>query len=236
MERNYYSSSTPWAPTTWREDKQNGEDRESSLVHQWRNLSNDGKCEPNNRLTERKNKNMVSEFKERRQREPPPHLFPEDAGQTKGPTTVATQNKQANEHDQKQDQVGNYRRDKTKYAGLSADRVTGMLCRGPNSAKLRMRWAKWVRVIKRSHLPRQHLFTAWTKFRVFYKRRGLLLMWNPEPIIHMVIDIIIPALFLFQIAMLRYQWAPEFWLLLRGIVIKTYMRRTTNSEAAAADM
>jgi hypothetical protein len=68
-----------------------------------------------------------------------PHLFPEDARQTKRATIVVTQNEQANEHDQKQDQVGNYRRDKTKYAGLGVDRVTGVLCRVQNKAKLRMR-------------------------------------------------------------------------------------------------
>jgi hypothetical protein len=34
------------------------------------------------------------------------------------------QNDQANEHDQKQDQVGNYRGDKTKYAVLGVDKVT----------------------------------------------------------------------------------------------------------------
>ena len=36
-----------------REDKQNGEDRESSRADQWRNLSNDGKREPNHRLTKK---------------------------------------------------------------------------------------------------------------------------------------------------------------------------------------
>ena len=69
------------------------------------------------------------------------------------------QNEQASEHDQKQDQVGNYCRDKTEYAGLGLDRVTGILCRDPNSMKLRMRWAKWVQIIKISHLPGRHLYT-----------------------------------------------------------------------------
>ena len=32
-----------------------------------------------------------------------PHLFPEDMGQTRCATTMTTQNKQTNEHDQKQD-------------------------------------------------------------------------------------------------------------------------------------
>lgn len=73
-----------------------------------------------------------------------PHLFVKDAGQTKRDTIVVTQNEQANEHDQKQNHIGNYRRDKTKYAGFGVDRVTGVLYRVRNKAKLRMRWAKWV--------------------------------------------------------------------------------------------
>ena len=67
------------------------------------------------------------------------HLFPEDVGQTRCATTVATQNKQTNEHDRKQDQVGNYHRDIANHAGLGVDKFTYVLCRGPYSAKLRMR-------------------------------------------------------------------------------------------------
>ena len=75
----------------------------------------------------------------------PQHLFVKDAGQTKCDTIAVTQNKQANEHDQKQNQVGNHRRNKTKYAGFGVDRVTSVLLyRVRNEAKLRMRWAKWV--------------------------------------------------------------------------------------------
>ena len=75
------------------------------------------------------------------QRESPPRpdLFPEDAGQAESAAIVATQNEQANEHNQKQDQVGKHRRDIIDYAGPGADRDTGVLYRVPNSAKLPMR-------------------------------------------------------------------------------------------------
>ena len=89
---------------------------------------------------ERQNRNIIKQFKELRPVRIATTLFPKAAGQTKRATIVATQNEQANEHDQKQDQVGNYRRDKTEYARLGVDRVTSVLYRwARNSAKLRKR-------------------------------------------------------------------------------------------------
>jgi hypothetical protein len=40
-----------------------------------------------------------------------PHLFPKEVDQTSRATTVTTQDEQAKEHNQKQDNVGNYRED-----------------------------------------------------------------------------------------------------------------------------
>ena len=69
-----------------------------------------------------------------------PHLFPEDAGQTKCTTTATTQDKQAGEYDQKQSQVGKYREGITKCAGLVLDRHTAAeLRREPSRANLTMR-------------------------------------------------------------------------------------------------
>ena len=43
-----------------------------------------------------------------------PHLFPDEAGQTKRNTVATAHDEQTGEHDQKQDNVGNYRMDKSK--------------------------------------------------------------------------------------------------------------------------
>ena len=48
---------------------------------------------------------MNYELKELR---PTPHLFPEEAGQTKFKTIATTHDEQTGEHDQKQDHVENY--------------------------------------------------------------------------------------------------------------------------------
>jgi hypothetical protein len=45
---------------------------------------------------------------------PTPHLFPEEAGQTKRSTVATTHEEQTGEHEQKQDHVGNYCGDESK--------------------------------------------------------------------------------------------------------------------------
>jgi hypothetical protein len=45
---------------------------------------------------------------------PTPHLFPEEAGQTKRGTVATTDDEQTGGHEQKQDHVGNYCGDESK--------------------------------------------------------------------------------------------------------------------------
>ena len=68
------------------------------------------------------------------------HLFPEEAGQIKHATTAITHDKQASEYDQKQDHVGNYRRDSTKCTEIALGRHTTwrVLCGEPYIANLRI--------------------------------------------------------------------------------------------------
>jgi hypothetical protein len=51
---------------------------------------------------------------------------------------VTAQDKQADEHDQKQGRVEKHCGDESEHAGLDLDRLTGELCRVPCKAKLRM--------------------------------------------------------------------------------------------------
>ncbi len=66
------------------------------------------------------------------------HLFPEEAGQIKHATTAITHNKQAGEYDQKQDHVGNYPKDGTKYAAITLRRHASALRGGPHIVNLQI--------------------------------------------------------------------------------------------------
>jgi hypothetical protein len=67
-------------------------------------------------MTPLRRKNVKIEVKnyELKELRPTPHLFPEEAGQTKRNTVTITHDEQTSEHDQKQDHVGNYRGDESK--------------------------------------------------------------------------------------------------------------------------
>jgi hypothetical protein len=82
----------------------------------------------------RKKKKIRLKLKELR---PTPHLFPEEAGQTKLNTVATPHDEQTGEHDQKQDHVENYCWDESNYAGIG-DGLTGEVCRDPNRAILWM--------------------------------------------------------------------------------------------------
>jgi hypothetical protein len=90
----------------------------------------------------------------------PTHLFPEEVGQTNCAIMVATQDEQADKHNQKQGHVANYRGEETKYAGLGLDWKTGELCRGPIRAKLRCDKPSVTERVGIGHSPVRHLFTT----------------------------------------------------------------------------
>ena len=108
---------------------------EARQAYKRQSLGGGGKCEPNNSLMKKRRilKRLKNQASENR-----PHLFPEEVGQTNRATTSTTQDEQAKKHDQKQDDVGNYRRDEIKYGGLGLDWRTERLSRDPNRANLRM--------------------------------------------------------------------------------------------------
>ena len=63
-------------------------------------------------------------------------MFPEEAGQRATSTTA--QGEQASEYNQKQGNVGDYRRDETKCAVIGLHRLTGKFRRFPCIVDLRM--------------------------------------------------------------------------------------------------
>jgi hypothetical protein len=67
---------------------------------------------------------------------PTPHLLPDEAGQTKRNTVAITHDEQTGKHDQKQDHVGSYCEDESKYVWIGLDGLTVEVCRDPNRAKL----------------------------------------------------------------------------------------------------
>jgi len=69
-------------------------------------------------------------------REPISYLPPEELRQTKHVTTVIAQAEQANEHDEKQGDVGNKHGNEGGFAGLCLQRHTAATCRYPSRAKL----------------------------------------------------------------------------------------------------
>jgi hypothetical protein len=64
-------------------------------------------------LRRNKVKIIIKSYELKEQR-PTPHLFPEEAGQTKRSTATTTHDEQTGEHDQKQNHVGNHCGDETK--------------------------------------------------------------------------------------------------------------------------
>ena len=119
------------------------------------------------------------------------------------------QDEQANDHNEKQDHVGNYCGDKTKYAGHSLDNFpTDELCRYRSKAKQRMRWAQWCQKYRNwlfTHAIAIHQTTfVWdsrdSTSSVGVRERDLFLTWNSAAIPHTVIASVTKILFLFQIS------------------------------------
>ena len=165
---------------------------------------------------------------------PQTYLVPKMASQSHDTTSTTTQAGQAQEHDEDQANVGSERNNGANFDALHVDHHAGLLTWYPLSAELQMGQPCGFKTADKDHSPARYLKTRSVRMVLStVDRLDSPWMRKDTLVTHILAAIVIIILSLFQIAMLM---ATVGVCSRESVMVRTYMRRTINSEDAARAM